>query len=412
MHDIYMFNGDTTMALMTIVEPVALRQFPAGPAPRGWPGLRLGFRPFYLVAALAAVAAMALWPAVFMGRVRVANGLAPTLWHAHEMIFGVVMAVVVGFLFTAGKAWTGLATPRGPALGALVVLWLAGRAASLLAPAWAFALLDGAFLPVVAAVFVRLLVRAGQWRNAPVALMLSLLAAGNLAFHAAALGGDAADALRALLAGLALLIVLESLIGGRVIPAFTRSVNPGLRLHGHRALDVAAIGSSALGMGMWIAELPGAAPVLGVAALLQGARLLGWKPWVARRRPILWILHLSYAWICVGLALLALAAAGTVARSAGVHALAVGATGGLVLGMITRTARGHTGRPLQASTLEVAAYAALMLAAILRVAAALAPGWFTPLVCSAGVAWIAAFALYLIRFAPWLMSARLDGKDG
>jgi uncharacterized protein involved in response to NO len=152
--------------------------------------------------------------------------------------------------------------------------------------------------------------------------------------------------------------------------------------------------------------------VLGIAALLQGARLLGWKPWVARRRPILWILHLSYAWICVGLALLALAAAGTVARSAGVHALAVGATGGLVLGMITRTARGHTGRPLQASTLEVAAYAALMLAAILRVAAALAPGWFTPLVCSAGVAWIAAFALYLIRFAPWLMSARLDGKDG
>jgi len=220
------------------------------------------------------------------------------------------------------------------------------------------------------------------------------------------------DRLRALLAGLALLVVLESLIGGRVIPAFTRSVNPGLRLHGHRALDVAAIASSALGMGLWIAELPGAAPVLGLAALSQGLRLLGWKPWVARRRPILWILHLSYAWVCVGLALLALAAAGAVARSAGVHALAVGATGGLVLGMITRTARGHTGRPLQASGLEVAAYAALMLAAILRVAAALVPGWFTPLVCSAGVAWIAAFALYLVRFAPWLMSARVDGKDG
>jgi len=407
-----MFNGGRIMALMTIIEPVAFGQRPAGPAPRGWPGLRLGFRPFYLVAALAAVAAMALWPAVFMGRVRLASGLAPTLWHAHEMIFGVVMAVVVGFLFTAGKAWTGLATPRGPALGALVALWLAARTAGLLAPAWAFALLDGAFLPLVAAIFVRLLVRAGQWRNAPVALTLSLLAAANLAFHAAALGGDAADGLRALLAGLVLLIVLESLIGGRVIPAFTRSVNPGLRLHGQRALDVAAIGSSALGMGLWIGELPGAAPVLGAAALLQAARLLGWKPWASRRRPILWILHLSYAWICAGLALLALAAAGAVARSAGVHALAVGATGGLVLGMITRTARGHTGRPLQASGLEVAAYAALMLAAILRVTAALAPGWFTPLVCSAGVAWIAAFALYLIRFAPWLMSARVDGKDG
>jgi uncharacterized protein involved in response to NO len=152
--------------------------------------------------------------------------------------------------------------------------------------------------------------------------------------------------------------------------------------------------------------------VLALAAASQAARLLGWKPWVARRRPILWILHLAYGWIPVGLALLALAAAGAVARSAGVHALAVGATGGLVLGMITRTARGHTGRLLQASRTEVAAYAALMLAAILRVTAALVPSCFTPLVCSAGVAWIAAFALYLVRFAPWLVAPRVDGKDG
>ncbi len=133
------------MALMTIAEPVSLGPASSGPPSRGWPGLRLGFRPFYLAAALAAVAAMALWPAVFMGRVRPLSGLAPTLWHAHEMIFGVTVAVVAGFLFTAGKAWTGLATPRGPALGALVALWLAGRCAGLLAPAWAFALIDGAF---------------------------------------------------------------------------------------------------------------------------------------------------------------------------------------------------------------------------------------------------------------------------
>lgn len=400
------------MALMTIVEPVSPRPGPAGPQPRGWPALRLGFRPFYLAAALAAVAAMALWPAVFMGRLQPASGLAPTLWHAHEMIFGVMMAVVVGFLFTAGKAWTGLDTPRGPALAALVALWLAGRCAGLLAPAWVFALLDGAFLPIAAAVFVRLLLRARQWRNAVVALTLSLLAAANLAFHAATIDGAGVAAMRALQAGLALLLVLESLIGGRVIPAFTRSVNPGLRLREHRALDRVAIAGTALGMALWIAGRPAAAPVLAAAALLQAARLLGWKPWVARRRPILWILHLAYAWIPLGLALLALAAAGVVARSAGVHALAVGATGGLVLGMITRTARGHTGRTLQASRVEVAAYAALMAAAILRVTAALVPSGFEPLVCAAGLAWIAAFVLYLLRFGPWLLAPRVDGKDG
>lgn len=400
------------MALMMIAEPVSMRPAPAGPPPRGWPGLRLGFRPFYLAAALAAVVAMILWPAVFMGRVRPVSGLAPTLWHGHEMILGVMVAVVAGFLFTAGKAWTGLDTPRGPALGALVGLWLAGRCAGLLAPAWAFAVLDGAFLPVVAAVFVRLLMRAGQWRNAVVALVLSVLAAANLAFHASVLADAPAQAMRALLASLGLLLVLESLIGGRVIPAFTRSANPGVRLRERPTLDRTAIAGTAVGLGLWVFELPGAAPVLAAAALLQAARLLGWKPWVARRQPILWILHLAYAWIPVGLALLALAAAGIVARSAGVHALAVGATGGLVLGMITRTARGHTGRPLQASRMEVTAYAALMLAAILRVTAALVPSCFEPLVCSAGLAWIAAFALYLVRFAPWLVAPRVDGKDG
>jgi uncharacterized protein involved in response to NO len=398
--------------LLTIAEPGGTRAAPSGPAAHGRPGLRLGFRPFYLAAALFAVAAMALWPAVFLGRVRPASGLAPLPWHAHEMIFGVVTAVVVGFLFTAGKAWTGQATPRGAALGALVALWLAGRCAGLLAPEWAFALLDGAFLVVVAAVFARLIWRARQPRNAGVAVVLSLMAAANLSFHAASLGAWHVDAMAPLLAGLALLIVLESVIGGRVIPAFTRSVNPGLQLRERPSLDRAAIGGTALGLALWIAGMPGAAPVLALAALLQVVRLACWKPWVARRRPILWILHLSYAWIAPGLALLALSAAGILAPGAGVHALAVGATGGLVIGMITRTARGHTGRPLAVSRAEVLAYACVMLAAVLRVTAALVPAWFVSAACAAGVAWIAAFALYAWRFAPWLASPRIDGRDG
>jgi len=399
--------------LLTIAEPQGgARAALPGPAPHGWPGLRLGFRPFYLAAALLAVAAMALWPAVFLGRLRPVGGLGATPWHAHEMIFGAMIAVVTGFLLTAGKAWTGLPTPRGAPLGALVALWLAGRCAGLLALAWLFAAVDGAFPVAVAFVFARLIWRARQARNAGVAAVLSLMAAANLAFHASALGAWRVDAMTPLHAGLALLVVLESVIGGRVIPAFTRSATPGLVLVERKRLDRCAIAATAAGLALGLADVAAAAPVLALAALLQAVRLAGWKPWVARARPILWILHLSYAWIPLGLGLLALAATGAVARSAGVHALAVGATGGLVMGMLTRTARGHTGRALQVSRVEVAAYVGVMLAAALRVAAALVPAWFVPAAIGAGVVWIAAFALYLWRFAPWLMAPRIDGKDG
>ncbi|HEY9025099.1 MAG TPA: NnrS family protein [Burkholderiaceae bacterium] len=384
------------------------------PAPRGTALLRLGFRPFYLGAALAAVALMALWPAVLMGRVPVAAGLAPTDWHAHEMIFGCVAAVVVGFLFTAGKAWTGLDTPRGPALAALVALWAAGRVAGLVGGAAVFAAVDAPFLPLVAGVFARLVVRARSRRNAGVALVLALLAAANLAFHAAVLGAWSVEPMRALHAGLALVVLLESVIGGRVIPAFTRSAIPGLELRGRPAVDRCAIGATAAGLALWLGGAPawGSAPVLALAAGAHAVRLAGWQPGRTARRPVLWILHAPYAWIPLGLALLAASAAGMVARSAGVHALAVGATGGLVIGMITRTARGHTGRPIVASRAEVAAYALVMAAAVLRVGAALVPALWSPLVCAAGSAWIAAFGLYLWRFAPWLAAARVDGRDG
>jgi uncharacterized protein involved in response to NO len=399
--------------LLTISEPGS-RPGAFGPSPHGLPLLRLGFRPFYLAAALAAIALMALWPAVLIGDVRPASGLAPALWHAHEMVFGCIVAVVVGFLFTAGKVWTGRATPRGPALAALALLWLAGRVAGLLASGLVFLVVDSAFLAVVATIFAVLVVRSRNWRNAGVALLLALLAAVNLAFHLAATGGLAELAMRPLHAALALLILLESVIGGRVIPAFTRSANPGLVLVGRPWLDRLALGATALGLGMWLsgAVPSAAAAVLGVAALAQGARLAGWRPWVARQRPILWILHAAYAWIPLGLGLLGAACVGLAAPSAGVHALAVGATGGLVIGMLTRTARGHTGRTLLASRAEIAAYVLVMAAAGLRVAAALEPRWWTVAVCAAGTCWIAAFALYLWRFAPWLVAARLDGKDG
>jgi uncharacterized protein involved in response to NO len=380
-----------------------------------WPVLRLGFRPFYLGAAACAVIFMVLWHSVFTGELLLRSNIAPVLWHAHEMLFGVVVAVIVGFLFTAGKTWTNLPTPRGALLATLFVLWLSGRLASVLAPYSVYFVLDMAFLPIVAALFLDLLVRAGNRRNLPIAAVLILLSVANLVFHLAASGALQLPAVRALYAGIGLVVILESIIAGRVIPMFTASVTPGLKLVASPQRDGAAIAFTAAGLALWAAGLwPAASAVaLSLAFVLHAARLLSWLPWVSRKRPILWVLHLSYAWLCLGLALLAAAQAGLLPVSMGVHALTVGAIGGMLIGMMSRTARGHTGRPLQASAAETAAYALVLMGAAVRVAApALPAAAYAGALLVAGILWVCAFTLYLVRFAPWLVAPRLDGKDG
>lgn len=395
--------------------PIFKKAEPVGPAPRGVPWLRLGFRPFYLGGALVAALIVPLWVAMFLGYSSLAPINPPVLWHAHEMLFGFAVAIIVGFLLTAGKAWTGLATPRGPALGALVLLWLAARIASVVAPYAVYAVLDMALLPVVAAIFVRLMLRAGNHRNLPLGLILSLLALANLTFHLAVLEWLPVNAMAPLYAGLALIVMIECVITGRVIPAFTMSVTPGLKLAAPVWAERATLATTALGLALWVFAPPNVVTllVLGVASLLHVHRWLRWHPWVARSRPILWILHLAYIWIPTGLALLALAQLGWVPVSAGVHALAVGATGGLIIGMLTRTARGHTGRPLQVSAAEVLAYVLVMSAAVLRVLLPLvAPTLYASALVAAGAAWSVAFAIYLWIYTPWLLRTRLDGKDG
>jgi len=385
------------------------------PPPTGLPLLRLAFRPFYLGAAAAGVAWMALWAGLLSGHAALPNRLPPVYWHAHEMLFGFVAAVIVGFLLTAGKVWTGLQTPRGAPLAALWLLWLAGRIASIAAPAPVFAAIDTLFLVAAALVFASLILRARNTRNLKVVAVLALLATANAAFHLGALGVPRADPMRALHAGLALVVILVSIVAGRVIPAFTQSVTPGLRITEPRWLTPAAVGCTALGLALWVVGSLAAfaAATLAVAAVLQARRLGHWAPAASRRRPILWVLHASYAWLPAGLALLAAAEAGWIGSAAGVHALAVGCIGGLVIGMMTRTARGHTGRDLTASPTEIAAYALVMAAALLRVAASgLPPQWQGTALFVAAGAWTLAFALFLIQFSPWLASPRADGRDG
>jgi uncharacterized protein involved in response to NO len=385
-------------------------------APRlGWPLFRLGFRPFYLGAAAFALFAVPYWIAGLLGLVALPATMPPLLWHAHEMLYGFAVAVIVGFLLTAGKAWTGLATPRGTTLAVMAGLWLAARLSAVAAPYAVHAVLDVVLLPWVAFVLIRVLLKAGNRRNLPLGAILLLLATANATFHAAALGWLAIDPLRALHAGLALVVMIECVIAGRVIPAFTMSALPGRQLKVPAWLERSTLAVTALSLASWVLlpANPVTAAGLALAALLHAASLWHWQPWCTRARPILWVLHAAYAWLPAGFGLLAWAQLGGVAASAGIHALAVGATAGLIVGMVTRTARGHTGRPLKVSRLEVAAYVLVAGAAIARVLLPLlAPAHLTNWLVLAAAAWATAFALYLWVFTPWLLSSRLDGKDG
>jgi uncharacterized protein involved in response to NO len=379
------------------------------------PWLRLAFRPFYLGAALLAALIVPLWVALFLGAINWQPTPPALLWHAHEMLFGFAIAVIVGFLMTAGKSWTGLATPRGAALGLLFLLWLSARVASLVAPYAVFAVLDLALLPIVGLIFLRLLIRSRNWRNVPLALILLLLSLVNLAFHLSANGLIDLAPMRSLYAALGFIVIIECVMAGRVVPFFTTSALPNLKIVTLPWLDRGALAATVVGMALWVADwhsgLASAALVLAFA--LNLVRQWRWHPLATLGRPILWILHGAHLWLTLGLGLLALAQAGLVPASLGVHALGVGATGGLILGMMTRTARGHTGRPLTADTPEIAAYVLIMIAALLRVVLPmLAPSLYVYSLVAAAGAWSAAFLIYLWQYTPWLVSARPDGKDG
>lgn len=383
--------------------------------PQGWPVWRLGFRPFYLGAALFACLSVLLWVSVFLGQVDLAVGIAPTLWHAHEMLFGFATAVIVGFLLTAVKAWTGLPTPRGWALGGLFALWLAARLAVFVAPYSVYASLDMALLPLVAIALLRVLVKAGNKRNIPFISLLLLMTVANGVFHLAARGVVQINAMSALYAQLGLIVMVVGVMGGRVIPAFTRSVNPGLNNTVSRRFEMAVLAITALAWMAWVLAVPAwlVASLSVVAAVMHALRLWQWRPMAARQRPILWILHVSYAWTPLGFGLLASAQMGWVAPSLAVHAFGVGLIGGLIIGMITRTARGHTGRQLIPTRGEVWAYGLVMAAAVLRVAVpAVRPEWLVFALHSASGLWALAFAIYLWIYTPWLTRSRIDGKDG
>jgi uncharacterized protein involved in response to NO len=400
------------MSLLTIEE--APRPEPEPQTWRHHPVWRLGFRPFYLLAAAFAALSIPLWIARYFGYAP-AFAHVDLFWHMHEMVFGFAIAVIVGFLFTAGRAWTGLWTPRRGTLAALAGLWLAGRVAMLTLPPPLAAVIDLAFLPAAAWPFYRVLKRSGNKRNLFLVGLLGLLTLANLAFHGAALGLLPLSPIRAVEAAILLVVMIESAIGARVIPNFTANAVPGTKPIINERRDRVSMTLTAAACVAWIAGLPAplCAALAFTAACSQVLRLAGWKPHRTVSKPILWILHLSYAWIPVGFVLLALAALQLAPASAAFHALAVGSMAGLIIGMITRTALGHTGRPLTAGRAELAMYLLVQAGALARLCAALGPlSVRGEALVVAAACWGAAFALYLVVYSPYLLRPRLDGKEG
>jgi uncharacterized protein involved in response to NO len=380
----------------------------------GHPFFRLGFRPFYLLGAAFAALSIPVWLLRYYG-LAASFTHVDLNWHAHEMVYGFAIAIIIGFLYTAGRAWTGLWTPRGAPLAAIALLWLAGRAAMLLAPPLPAALVDLLFLPVAAVPLYRVLHRAGSKRNLFLIVLLALLALGNLGFHAARLGWLTVSPLHMVHVAIMIIVMMEAAIGGRVIPNFTAGAIPGALPVTDQRRDRITLALTA-GAGIaWALALPAyvVAGLASAAAVAQTMRLAGWKPLCTLRTPLLWILHASYAWLALGLALLAMAALGFIAASAAFHVLAVGSMAGLIIGMITRTALGHTGRPLQAGAGETAMYLLMQAGVASRLLAAVGPAAMrdAALIVSAAC-WSLAFLAYVTVYGPYLFRARIDGKEG
>lgn len=377
--------------------------------------LNLGFRPFYLLAALLAALSVPLWVAQYFGIVAPLGAVTAAEWHSHEMVFGFAVAVISGFLFTAVPNWTGQPTPTGAKLAVLAAIWLAARVCMVTGPSMLAAIVDSVFLPLVAWSIWRPL-NATRDRNRFFVAILGVLWLAGVLFHLGAAGVVSMSPMAATRFGLAIVATIVAIMGGRVIPAFTRNAIPAARMRHVKRLDGAAILALAAALfgsvfGMHEIVL---VPLAVLAAVLNAVRLWSWDPWSTRGRPIVWILHLSYAWMPVGLLLMALARAGIAGSDAlAWHAIAMGAIGGMIIGMMTRTARGHTGRPLVADRPEVVAYVCVFCAAAARVFVPLVwPSVYAWALTVAAALWSLAFAIYFVVYWPWLTGPRADGRPG
>jgi uncharacterized protein involved in response to NO len=377
---------------------------------RGWPLFSNGFRPFFLLGAVQAGLAILIWLPAFYGELKLVSAFAPRDWHVHEMLYGYLPAIITGFLFTAIPNWTGRLPLQGTPLATLVAVWIAGRIAVTFSATtgwWAAMIIDASFLLLVAAAAAREIAAGRNWKNLNVVALVVLLLAGNVAFHLEAHFHGAAEF--GVRIGIAVVMLLISLIGGRIIPSFTRNwlvkENPGRLPVPFGRFDMIVVAIGALALVSWIvspdSRVAGAA--LGIAGLLHLVRLSRWAGERTLRERLLTILHVGYFFVPLGFLLNAVSAFGLVPPSAGVHAWMAGAAGIMTLAVMTRATLGHTGHALTASAGTQAIYAAIIIAAVARICAVVHTAQSDLLLHVAAAAWIIAFLGFALAYGPLLI---------
>jgi uncharacterized protein involved in response to NO len=381
-----------------------------------------GFRPFFMAALLFAPISVLAWLFVRVGGELPLGPFPPQLWHGHEMVFGFAGAAVAGFLLTAVPSWTGARGFAGRPLIALAALWLTGRLAFAFAadvPAWLLAAVELAFLPGLALLVAPPLLRAKN-RNTPLLIVVLVLWVADAAFVHALMQADPAAASKAVRAAIDVLLLLITIIGGRIVPAFTanalrqRGIVAPLRTRGWVEVTVIAAMALRVVVDVLAPFHIVTALVAAVAALAHGVRLAGWQGMRTGKDPIVWVLHAAYAWLPVGLALQAIHVT-TAANGASqwMHALTAGAVTLMIVAVITRASLGHTGRPLEVARPVALAYGLLFAATAVRVAGGGLPAasyeWTLRI---AGALWLTAFLIIAVAYAPILLRPRVDGKPG
>ena len=370
-----------------------------------------GFRPFFLFAAIWSALAVPLWIVASIAGI---DGLAEAVtreWHAHEMLFGYAGAVIVGYMTVAGANWTGRFPVAGWPIVGLLALWIAGRAAMLASATFPWlAIGDAAFLILFALALWREQLAARNWRSVAPCIVVSLLACADVIVHLRPLDYELAAAGER--GGIALIVFLIAMMGGRLVPSFTRNWMAQRKMKPEPAppdrFDGLASGAAAASLLAWV--LFPSSPVTAALLITAGAaalvRLLRWRGWIAAREPLVWILHAGYAWLGIGLVLLGVSILlpERLPVTAPIHALAAGGIGVMTLAMMTRTARSHTGREREADEVTLVIYLLVIAAAAMRVAAPLAIEWHLELFGLSAACWSLAFALFVIRYGPMLTS--------
>ena len=386
-------------------------------APRSAPSLgalfEMGFRPLYPLGIAWSAVAVAAW--VFTPGFQHGQLTGPW-WHAHEMVWGFLATIAVGFLFTAVPNWTGRQTPRGVWLAAFVVDWLLVRAGLWIGGRWFLpaGLLEVAFFVAAAVACLHPIVQARNWRNLSVPVVLLALAAADGGYLYAAASSDFDALLRALHAGLLLMAVLSALIGHRVIPFFAMRAVPGLEVNREIAtgwinliLLLVAGTLQAVGLASRVEAV-----LLLVSAAVMAWQLLRWKPWRVVGRPMLWILYLGYAGVAAGIAALGAQTAGLpVPDSLWIHILTVCGFSLLIMGMATRSSLGHLGRALRLDRWSLASYFLLLAAAVLRVLALVPQPFAAAVLNASAIAWVCACSVFVGRYGPWMIRPRADGRS-